>query len=155
MLNNLETYTFHAWHGTLLAIAVILFVSVFNTLLATRLPLIEGILFIIHVGGLFAIIIPLWVMCVDPRSQAIQSMLTPSRAPRRNAHDTLFKFTTTGGWSNLGLSSLIGMVSLASSRSGHTADLSVCYRSIRSVCSSVTTALCICVKSPISHLDAS
>ncbi|KAK4506414.1 hypothetical protein PRZ48_000144 [Zasmidium cellare] len=93
VLNNLETYTFHAWHGTLLTIGVVLFASIFNTLLATRLPLIEGTLLILHLAGLFAIIIPLWVM-----------------APRGNVHDTLFNFTTTGGWSNLGLSSLIGMV---------------------------------------------
>ncbi|KAK3068996.1 hypothetical protein LTR53_013018, partial [Teratosphaeriaceae sp. CCFEE 6253] len=92
VLNNLDTYVFQSWHGTLLTIAVILFVSLFNTLLASRLPLIEGVLLILHVAGLFAIIIPLWVM-----------------APRGNVHDTLFKFTTTGGWPNLGLASLIGM----------------------------------------------
>lgn len=65
VLNNLETYTFHAWHGTLLTIGVILFASIFNTLLATRLPLVEGTLLILHLAGLFAIIIPLWVMYVD------------------------------------------------------------------------------------------
>ncbi|TKA21685.1 hypothetical protein B0A54_18021, partial [Friedmanniomyces endolithicus] len=93
VLNNLDTYIFQAWHGTLLTIAVILFVSLFNTLLAARLPLIEGVLLILHMAGLFAIIIPLWVM-----------------APRGNIHDTLFKFTTTGGWPDLGLASMIGMV---------------------------------------------
>ncbi|KAK3652950.1 hypothetical protein LTR56_004898 [Elasticomyces elasticus] len=93
VLNNLDTYVFQAWHGTLLTIAVILFVSLFNTLLAARLPLIEGVLLILHMAGLFAIIIPLWVM-----------------APRGNVRDTLFTFTTTGGWPNLGLASMIGMV---------------------------------------------
>lgn len=93
VLNNLETYGYQSWHGTLITIAVILFVSVFNTLLAERLPLIEGTLLILHVAGLFAIIIPLWVM-----------------APRGTVHDTLLKFTTTGGWPNVGIASLIGMV---------------------------------------------
>ncbi|KAK3716633.1 hypothetical protein LTR37_006263 [Vermiconidia calcicola] len=93
VLNNLDTYVYQSWHGTLITIAVILFVVSFNTLLAVRLPLIEGLLLILHIGGLFAIIIPLWVM-----------------APRGTVHNTLFKFTTTGGWSNLGLASLIGMV---------------------------------------------
>ncbi|KAK4964919.1 hypothetical protein LTR42_012336 [Elasticomyces elasticus] len=93
VLNNLDTYVFQAWHGTLLTIAVILFVSLFNTLLAARLPLIEGVLLILHVAGLFAIVIPLWVM-----------------SPRGTVRDTLFTFTTTGGWPNLGLASMIGMV---------------------------------------------
>lgn len=93
VLNNLDTYGYQAWHGTLLTMAVILFVVLFNTLLAVRLPLIEGLLLIVHIGGLFAIIIPLWVL-----------------APRGTVHDTLFRFTTTGGWNNVGLASLIGMV---------------------------------------------
>jgi choline transport protein len=61
VLNNLETYGFAAWHGTLLTIAVIIFVSLFNTVLAGRLPFVEGVLLILHMAGLFAIIIPLWV----------------------------------------------------------------------------------------------
>jgi len=61
VLNNLDTYGFQAYQGTLLTIAVVLFSSLFNTLLAARLPLIEGILLILHLAGLFAVIIPLWV----------------------------------------------------------------------------------------------
>lgn len=41
--------------------AVIAFVSFFNTVLAAKLPFIEGVLLILHMAGLFAIIIPLWV----------------------------------------------------------------------------------------------
>lgn len=93
VLNNLNTYVYQSWHGTLITIGVILFVVVFTTLLAVRLPLIEGLLLIVHIGGLFAIIVPLWVL-----------------APRGTVKETLFTFTTTGGWSNLGLASLIGMV---------------------------------------------
>ncbi|KAM0696528.1 hypothetical protein Q7P36_003776 [Cladosporium allicinum] len=95
VLNNLDTYIYQSWHGTLLTIAVILFVSVFNTLLAVRLPMIEGVLLILHLGGIFAIIIPLWVM-----------------APRGNVKDTILTFTTTAGWSDVSLASLIGMVSV-------------------------------------------
>ncbi|KAK0898056.1 hypothetical protein LTR91_023271 [Friedmanniomyces endolithicus] len=62
VLNNLDTYIFQAWHGTLLTTAVILCVSLFNTLLAARLPLIEGVLLILHMAGLFAIINPLWAL---------------------------------------------------------------------------------------------
>ncbi len=66
VLNNLDTYIFQAWHGTLLTTAVILCVSLFNTLLAARLPLIEGVLLILHMAGLFAIINPLWVSLAMP-----------------------------------------------------------------------------------------
>lgn len=93
VLNNLDTYVYESWHGTLLTIAVILFVVTFNTVFAVRLPLIEGVMLVIHLAGLFAIIIPLWVM-----------------APRGNAHETLLNFTTTGGWPSVGLASMIGVV---------------------------------------------
>ncbi|KAK0861635.1 hypothetical protein LTR87_016882 [Friedmanniomyces endolithicus] len=36
--------------------------GLFNTLLAARLPLIEGVLLILHMAGLFAIINPLWAL---------------------------------------------------------------------------------------------
>ncbi|OQO10202.1 hypothetical protein B0A48_04559 [Cryoendolithus antarcticus] len=92
VLNNLDTYVYASWHGTLLTIAVILFASLFNTVLAVRLPLIEGIMLVIHIAGLFAIIIPLWIM-----------------APRGDAYTTLLTFPTTAGWMNQGLAALIGM----------------------------------------------
>ena len=92
-LNNPDTYVPQVWHGTLLTIAVILFVALFNTFLAKRLPLIKGARLVLHLAGLFAIIIPLWVM-----------------APRGTVHETIFTFTTTGGWPNVGLASLIGML---------------------------------------------
>jgi choline transport protein len=90
---NVQNYTWHAWHGTLLTIAAIVFSIVFNTSLARHLPLIEGTVLILHLAGLFAIIIPLWVM-----------------APRANAHEALFVFTNYGGWSSTGLSAMIGLV---------------------------------------------
>jgi choline transport protein len=89
---NVQDYEWHAWHGTLLTIAAITFSILFNTVLAAKLPLIEGTVLILHLAGLFAIIIPLWVM-----------------APRANAHDALLVFTNNGGWSSTGLSVMIGL----------------------------------------------
>ncbi|KIW50408.1 hypothetical protein PV05_11997 [Exophiala xenobiotica] len=89
---NVEGYVWHNWHGTLLSIAAISFAIIFNTVLAVQLPLIEGIVLILHFAGFFAIIIPLWVM-----------------APRSNAHDALLVFTNNGGWSSTGLSAMIGL----------------------------------------------
>lgn len=110
-LNNPDTYTYQPWHATLLTIAIIVFASVFNTLLAVRLPLVEGALLILHLAGLFAIIIPLWVM-----------------APRGNVHDTLLKFTTTAGWSDVSLASLIGMVSIIAVLVGYDCTVHMCKR---------------------------
>jgi choline transport protein len=56
---NVSDYVWHNWHGTLLTIAAISFLIIFNTVLAVRLPLIEGIVLILHLTGFFAIIIPL------------------------------------------------------------------------------------------------
>jgi hypothetical protein len=109
VLNNLDTYIYQSWHGTLLTIAVIVFASLFNTLLAVRLPMIEGVLLILHLAGLFAIIIPLWVM-----------------APRGNVKDTILTFTTTAGWSDVSLASLIGMVSVIAVLVGYDCTVHMC-----------------------------
>ncbi|KAH8807096.1 amino acid/polyamine transporter I [Xylogone sp. PMI_703] len=90
---NVEGYVWHNWHGTLLTIAVIVFSIVFNTVLAARLPLIEGTVLLLHLAGFFAIIIPLWVM-----------------APRAHSH-VLLEFTNNGGWSSTGLSAMVGLTS--------------------------------------------
>ncbi|KAF2719686.1 amino acid transporter-like protein [Polychaeton citri CBS 116435] len=100
-LNN-DNYVSKPWHTTLIAIAVVTFAILFNTFLAVRLPFLEGIVFVLHVAGLFAIIIPLWVT-----------------APHGNARDTLFKFTNDGGWSSTGLSALIGMTSIVGTLIGY------------------------------------
>ena len=89
---NDDSYVYEAWHGTLLTIAVICFSIVFNTLLAGRLPATEGIAVIVHICGLFGVIIPLWCM-----------------APRASPQDVLLTFTNNGGWSSVGLSSMIGL----------------------------------------------
>jgi len=86
-------YVWKNYHGTLLTIAVIAFSIVFNTVLAARLPLIEGMVLILHLAGFFAIIIPLWVM-----------------APRAHPN-VLLEFSNNGGWSSTGLSAMIGLTS--------------------------------------------
>lgn len=91
IVNN-ENYVFQSWHGTLLAIAVICFAIIFNTLLAGKLPLTEGVAVIVHICGLFCVIIPLWVM-----------------SPRGDSREILLEFTNLGGWPTTGLSSMIGL----------------------------------------------
>lgn len=106
---NVQDYVWERYHATLLTIAIITFSIVFNTVLAVRLPLIEGIVLILHVAGLFAIIIPLWVT-----------------APRGNAHDTLLLFTDNGGWGNKGLAAMIGSTSIVGLLVGYDCSVHMC-----------------------------
>lgn len=91
---NVESYVFHRWHGTLLVIAVSCFSVIFNTVAAKQLPMVEGLVLILHVFGFFAIMIPLWVL-----------------APRNSASVVFTQFSNNGGWRNIGLSCLVGMLS--------------------------------------------
>lgn len=106
---NVQDYVWHAYHGTLLSIAAIVFSIAFNTFLAPHLPLIEGTVLILHLAGFFAIIIPLWVM-----------------APRANAHDALLVFTNFGGWSSTGLSAMIGLTTPLSVLIGYDCSVHMC-----------------------------
>lgn len=90
-----ESYVFQAWHGTLLTIAVMSFAIIFNTVVAGKLPLTEGVAVIIHMCGLFAVIIPLWV-------------LSPS-STRGDAREVLLEFTNLGGWPTNGLAAMVGL----------------------------------------------
>ncbi|ERF69373.1 hypothetical protein EPUS_08645 [Endocarpon pusillum Z07020] len=92
---NVSTYEPQPWHGTLIVIAVGCFVVGFNTCLAKKLPFVEGILLMLHVVGLFAIIIPLWVL-----------------APRNNTKAVFTEFTNNGGWPTEGVSFMVGLLPL-------------------------------------------
>ncbi|KAI7463086.1 amino acid transporter-like protein [Hortaea werneckii] len=90
---NHEAYVAERWHQTLLTIAVVVSSVVFNTVLAVKLPLIEGILLVLHLCGVLVVVIPLWVM-----------------APRAPVDVALFQYTNVGGWDTTALAALIGMV---------------------------------------------
>jgi len=106
---NDDTYVPQAWHATLLTIAIISSSILFNTFLAVRLPLIEGIVLILHLCGIFCIIIPLWV--------------TAPRAPARVA---LLDFVNNGGWPTTGLSSVIGLVTPLNVLIGYDCSVHMC-----------------------------
>ncbi|KAK8198760.1 hypothetical protein M8818_006627 [Zalaria obscura] len=91
---NYPDYEPQRWQGTLMIWAVLTFSILFNTFLAARLPLVEGIILVLHIVGFFAVLIPLWVL-----------------GDRSNASDVFFTFTDGGGWGNIGLSCLVGMLS--------------------------------------------
>jgi choline transport protein len=106
---NDASYVFHNYHGTLLSIGVVAFAILFNTVLANRLPLMEGLLVILHVLGFFAIIIPLWIM-----------------APRTSPEIALLQFTNNGGWSTTGLAAMVGLNGPLSVLIGYDCSVHMC-----------------------------
>jgi hypothetical protein len=51
MVLNLPDYVYERWHGSLMAIAYLFVAVIFNTVLAKRLPMIEGIFVLCHILG--------------------------------------------------------------------------------------------------------
>ena len=90
---NYPNYVFERWHGTLLVFAVSAFSVFFNTFLAKKLPLIEGIVLVVHIFGFFGIMVPLWVL-----------------GPRSDAKAVFTQFNDYGGWGNYGVSALVGLL---------------------------------------------
>jgi hypothetical protein len=89
---NLPSYNFQNWHGTLLVIGIAFVCIIFNTVLAKKLPLVEGILVFLHLIGV-VLVIPLWVL-----------------SPVRKGGAVLTEYYNGGGWSSNGVSTLIGML---------------------------------------------
>ncbi|KAL2809705.1 amino acid/polyamine transporter I [Aspergillus granulosus] len=108
VLNHVN-YVFEAWHGTLLVIAITAFSILFNTFLAKNLPMVEALILIIHVVGLFAIIIPLWVL-----------------APRNNAKAVFTEFNNGGGWNSAGTATLVGFSTTITSMIGYDCSVHMC-----------------------------
>ncbi|KAJ5836202.1 Amino acid/polyamine transporter I [Penicillium robsamsonii] len=76
-INYPDTYTYEPWHVTLLVIAVALVALMFNTFLAQKLPLIEGIILIVHCFGFFGILIPLWVLSPKVPASEVFGLVGP------------------------------------------------------------------------------
>jgi choline transport protein len=89
---NVDSYIIKGWHGTLFSIGITLFAIIWNTVLVRKLPLLEGVIVILHVFGFFAFIVVLWVM-----------------GPRSDAKTVWTDFQDNGNWGSIGLSCLVGM----------------------------------------------
>jgi choline transport protein len=120
---NVPSYEPQPFHATLLTIAIISFAIFFNTVMATRLPFVEGAALILHLAGFFAIIIPLWVMA--PRS--------PPRV--------IFEFSNVGGWNSNGLAAMIGLTIPMGSMIGYDCSVHMCKASRHSLTSMNTNAI--------------
>jgi amino acid transporter len=92
---NDPTYVPTRWQGTLLIIASVIGIGLFNVFAAKHLPLAEGIFVTFHVFAFFPTIIVLLVL-----------------SPKQSAHDVFLNFTDNGaGWPNVGWATLVGQVS--------------------------------------------
>lgn len=96
------SYISEPWHGTLLMIAIILGCFVFNIFLAKQLPMIEGLVFLVHVAGLIVIVVPLWAM--NRRWKSAEAVFT--------------EFANGGGWPSVGVSFLVGLLPVSASLGG-------------------------------------
>lgn len=82
------------WHVVCLAIPTILAAVFSNLFVLKRLPWIEGVLFLLHVGGFCFVVVVTWVM-----------------GPREDARVVFTQFSAASGWGdvNIGLACLVGL----------------------------------------------
>ena len=92
VLNNPQ-YDPKRWQGTLLLWAVVLVAVFINTVISSLLPMLEGLILIIHVLGFFAIMIPLLYM-----------------SPHNSSSSVFTTFVNGGGWGSRGLSFWVGII---------------------------------------------
>ncbi|KAL8810818.1 MAG: hypothetical protein Q9200_002286 [Gallowayella weberi] len=91
---NHPNYVPQRWHGSLLAIALVLVSLFINTVLAKVLPTIQATILVLHVFGFIAILIPLWVL-----------------SPHAPADRVFREFNDGGDWRSMGLAALVGILS--------------------------------------------
>lgn len=106
---NKPDYVLEPYHGTLLTIAITSFSVFFNTVLAKKLPLVETLILIVHFAGLFAIVIPLWVL-----------------GPRNSAHAVFLEFNNGGGWDSVGTSAMVGLALTTAALFGYDCPVHMC-----------------------------
>ena len=107
ILNHAD-YDPKGWHGTFLYWAAIFIAVIFNTVISSALPKIEGLILVIHTLGFFAIMIPLVYM-----------------APRSTAEEVFTHFLNEGDWPTQGLSFFVGLIGVAFSFLGTDAAIHV------------------------------
>ena len=90
---NDDSYEPQPYQGTLLVFAMVLLLYIVNIWGASWWPKIQNGLMVLHTLGFLVVIIVLWVC-----------------APHQSAKAVFTEFTNEGGWSNLGLSVMVGQI---------------------------------------------
>ena len=91
---NDPSYEPTRWQGTLFVFAVSLVIFILNVWGANAIPMVNILLFLVHVITFIAIITTLWV-----------------KSPHNTARVVFTQFTNGGGWSSTGLSLMVGQIS--------------------------------------------
>jgi choline transport protein len=77
--------------------AVLAICLIFNTFFSRKLPLVEGLIVVLHIAGFFAVVVPLWVM-----------------GDRSSSGDVFTLFQDNMMWGDLSLAVIIGLTGAAS-----------------------------------------
>jgi hypothetical protein len=107
-------YVPHAWHGTLLYWAVVIFSLAINVVCGSLLPKFEGLILVLHLLGFFAILIPLTYM-----------------SDHGSAKDVFATWVNSGEWSSQGVSTLVGLTGAVFAFAGGDAAVHVSYQGLR------------------------
>lgn len=94
IFENHASYTAPNWQGTLLVIANISILVIFNIWGSRIIPLLQNGLLAFHVIVLVGVVVPLWVL-----------------APHASTTDVFATFYNGGQWSSIGLSLFVGQIS--------------------------------------------
>jgi len=78
--------------GCLFTVGLTTMAIVFNTVLFSKLPFLEGIIIVFHCFGFLAVVVTLWVMGPRGGSETVNSF-------------------SDNGWGSVGLSCLVGILS--------------------------------------------
>ena len=92
ILNN-DSYEPEKWHGALLCWAVLAVAIFINTVVSGLLPMIEGIILVLHIMGFVAIIVPLVYL-----------------SPHASTASVFRTVLNEGGWPTQGLSYCVGFI---------------------------------------------
>lgn len=88
-------FLFTRWQATLVTMLFLLVAVWFNTKGHSRLPRIDTVSLFLHMGGFVLTLLPLAIL-----------------APKNTLSDVVSSFTESGGWKSVGLSSLVGQVTI-------------------------------------------
>ncbi|KAL9598427.1 MAG: hypothetical protein Q9219_004517 [cf. Caloplaca sp. 3 TL-2023] len=108
-LNHTE-YTPKLWEGTLVYWGVMTVAILINTFASKILPKLESGILILHIGGFFAVLIPL--VAVSGHEQTDHAKVDGRQmAPEKvSAHDVFTVFENGGGWPSTATSVFVGLL---------------------------------------------
>ncbi|KAK5678001.1 hypothetical protein LTR17_027686 [Elasticomyces elasticus] len=89
------------WHQWLLMVSIGIIGTIMNTFGAGRLPILDGVVFVLHIFWWFAVIIPLWLL-----------------APKASSTDIFRTLSTFGGSSTIGTAVFVWTITATGSFAG-------------------------------------